>query len=530
MAVPRCQPRWGVRRVQLSSRSWGGGLREELRGPGALARWPGGGRGLGWVGGAVRRGRPSTSSTGLSSFVFMWPTASPVECFTQRRQRLLERFAGPAVFASGLPRVRNFEGNRFPFRAESHFLYFVGQHIEEALLSFEGGRAVLYVQPQDPSERLWHGPQPSLSELSDELGMEVRPLAEFAPELEVATLPPSDVDSVLWLEDLLGRVVEPDSSSEDDDELADNELALVMVGLRLKHDLHAISQMRQAAEVTRAAHLAAMATSRPAIREAQVRAALEARMLAAGMLPAYESIVTVHGNVLHNTQSRCLMQSSDWLLVDAGAETPEGWASDVTRSYPVNGRFEGVAAEVYEVLLSAQRAAIERLRPGVRFADVHLFCCEQLLEGLIALGLLRGTATELLERDVAAALFPHGLGHLLGLDVHDMEDLGDLAGYPPGRQRSDAPALRYLRLDRELEPGMVVTIEPGIYDLAGLVEASGAFELLHERSSPQFLEALRSFRGMRIEDDVLITSDGSEVLTAAIPKHPSDLLSHLGIG
>ncbi len=452
-----------------------------------------------------------------------------MECFVQRRQRLLERLAGPAVLASGLARVRNFEGNRFPFRAESHFLYFVGQHIEEALLSFEAGRVVLYAQPQDPSERLWHGPKPSLSALSDQLGLEVRPLAEFAPEEEVATLPPSDVDSVLWLEDLLGRVVEPDSS-QDDGELADNELALLMVELRLKHDLHAIAQMRQAAAVSRAAHLAAMATARPSIREAQVRAALEAQMLAAGMTPAYESIVTVHGNVLHNTQSRSLMESSDWLLVDAGAETPEGWASDVTRSYPISGRFEGVAADVYEVLLSAQRAAIERLRPGVRFADVHVFCCEQLLEGLIGLGFLRGTARELLERDVAAALFPHGLGHLLGLDVHDMEDLGDLAGYPPGRQRSEDPALRYLRLDRELEPGMVVTIEPGIYHLGELVEASGAFELLHERSAPHFLEALRSFRGMRIEDDVLITAEGGEVLTDAIPKQPSELVSHLGTG
>lgn len=454
-----------------------------------------------------------------------------MECFIERRQRLLARFSGPAVFASGLSRIRNFEGNRYPFRAESHFLYFVGRHIEEALLSFEAGRAVLYAQPQDPAERLWHGPQPSLSELSDQLALDVRPLSEFTPDLDVATLPPSDVDSVLWLEDLLGRVVEPDSTeAPDDDELADNELALAMVGLRLKHDEHAIAQMRQAAEVTRAAHVAAMRRCRPSIREAEVRATLEAQMYAAGMSPAYESIVTVQGNVLHNTRSSNLMQPSDWLLVDAGAETPEGWAGDVTRSYPVDGRFEGVAAQVYEVLLAAQRAAIERLRPGVRFADVHLYCCEQLLDGLIASSLLRGSAAELLERDVAAVLFPHGLGHLLGLDVHDMEDLGDLAGYPPGRQRSETPALRYLRLDRELEPGMVVTIEPGIYQLAGLVDAPEAFELLREHATEAFLDALQRFRGMRIEDDVLITEQDHEVLTADIPKRAAELASLVGSG
>jgi Xaa-Pro aminopeptidase len=458
----------------------------------------------------------------------LWPSSSPASCFVDRRQRLLERFQGPVAFASGLPRVRNFEANHYAFRAESHFLYFVGSSIAEAVLYFEGGRVQLFVEPPLPDDRLWHGPQPSLAELSAQLQLEVRPLDEFAPAEETATLAPADVDSGLWLEDLLDRVLEPDADDAHPELLqADSALAQAMIDLRLRHDAFAILQMRQAVSVTCQAHLAGMACTRADQREASVRAVIEAEMAKAGTSPAYGSIVTVAGNVLHHKSSTEWMRSGDLLLVDAGAEVPEGWAADVTRTWPVSGMFDSFQAEVYDAVLAAQLAAIQMLRPGVRYRDVHRLAAHKLTEGLVEIGLLRGNPEELLERGVCAAFFPHGVGHLLGLDVHDMEGLGDRAGYAPGRARSTRPAERFLRLDRDMAPGMVVTIEPGFYNLEGLLDDPATLESVREAINPERRADLARLRGIRIEDDVLITEQGCEVLSAAIPKTRAEIETHM---
>jgi Xaa-Pro aminopeptidase len=205
------------------------------------------------------------------------------------------------VLGSGIARVRNFEGNRFAFRAESHFLYFIGRHIEEALLVFDGGRTTLYVEPPDPDEALWHGPEPTLEELSEQLQLEVRPVSEFVPAEDTATLPPDDVESALWLEAVLDRPVEAGNLAANE---LDGELAQAVIELRLRHDAEALAQLRLAVAVTARAHRAGMAATRPQLREAVVRAAIEAEMTANGMIPAYDSIVTVQGEVLHHKTSR----------------------------------------------------------------------------------------------------------------------------------------------------------------------------------------------------------------------------------
>ncbi len=449
----------------------------------------------------------------------MWSEPSPAECFVERRRRLATRLHGPCVLGSGIARVRNFEGNRFAFRAESHFLYFVGRHIEEALLVFDAGTVTLFVEPPDPDDALWHGPEPSLEELAEQLQLDVRPIDEFSVPQGAATLPPGDVESSLWLEEVLGRAVEAGNVAANE---LDVELARVMVEVRLRHDSAALNQMSQAAAVTARAHRSGMVATRPGRREAQVRAAIEAEMTACGMIPAYNSIVTVHGEVLHHGSSTHLMNAGDLLLVDAGAESAEGWASDVTRTWPVSGKYSGVQAEVYDAVLASQLAAIAMCRPGVRFRDVHRRAAEVLVSGLCEIGLLRGSPSSLLERGAGSVFFPHGIGHLLGLDVHDMEDLGDLAGYAPGRQRSDEPAERYLRLDRDLEPGMVVTIEPGFYRIGHLL-GGPPFAAIADAVDGDKLAALSHVRGIRIEDDVLITEDGHHVLSADVPKQRADV-------
>jgi len=291
-----------------------------------------------------------------------------------------------------------------------------------------------------------------------------------------------------------------------------------MIQLRLVHDDAAVTELRAAAAATTAAHLAGMRATRVGGSEAAVCAAMEAALGARGMGCAYPSIVTVHGEVLHNERHDNPLAAGDMLLADVGAETPAGWAGDVTRTWPVDGRFSGAQRDLYGVVLDAQRAAIAAVRPGVRYRDVHLGACRSLAAGLVALGVLRGDPDELVADGVVALLFPHGIGHLLGLDVHDMEDLGDRAGYAPGRRRATEFGLRYLRLDRDLVAGMAVTIEPGLYVSPAILDHPELGKKAAGRLDRARLADFARVRGIRIEDDVLVTADGADVLTAAIPK------------
>lgn len=255
---------------------------------------------------------------------------------------------------------------------------------------------------------------------------------------------------------------------------------------------------------------------------------MEAAIIESGMTTSYGSIVTVHGEVLHNERHDGWLAAGDLLLADVGAETRGGWAGDVTRTWPVSGRMSGSQRALYEVVLEAQIAAISAVRPGVSFRDVHRTASRALVHGLCDLGVLVGGEEELFERGAAALFFPHGIGHLLGLDVHDMEDLGDRAGYAPGRARSTAPGERYLRLDRELEPGMCVTIEPGYYRIPSIIDDALALGDLASAIDRSVLDRLSDVRGIRIEDDVLVTENGSEVLTASIPKTIPEMEAVIG--
>ena len=436
--------------------------------------------------------------------------------FAARRSRLSARFPGPALFVSGLSRPRNFAGNRYPFRAESHFLYLVGRPIEGAALLVAQGKSTLFAPPPDPEAELWAGRQPGLDELSRDLGIDVRPIDELeAPEF-LATLPAQDSESAIWQSELVGRDVIHGSGFEL--EGLDRDLGDAMIELRLQHDAAAIVQMRFAADVADRAHRAGMRATRPGLFEFGVRAPMEAAIVASGCTCSYNSIVTVHGEVLHNERHDGLLEASDLLLADVGAETPEGWASDVTRVWPARGEFSTTQRALYDVVLASQLAAIDAVRPGVRYLDVHRAAGLSMLRGLLDLGIFRGDLEDLYARGAAALFFPHGIGHLLGLDVHDMEDLGDRAGYAPGRSRSTSNGDRYLRLDRDLLPGMCVTIEPGFYQIPALLSNASELGSLESALDRKRLAEFSDVRGIRIEDDVLVTETGCDVLTRAIPK------------
>lgn len=446
----------------------------------------------------------------------MWPKNSPPQAFRARRERLTAKLAEPALLASGFARPRNFPNNRFPFRAESHFLYLIGRHIEGAGLLLRPEGAVLYAPAPDPAEAMWTGPAPSLDALAKELEIEVRSVDDLAVPAGTATLPAQDLETTVWLAEALDRDLEAGGGA--DVEGADLRLAEAMIETRLSHDEAAVAQLRQAAEATADAHVAGMAATEPGLREADVRAAMEARIIASGMTCSYGSIVTVHGEVLHNETHTHRLGERDLVLADVGAETPEGWAGDVTRTWPTTGRFSSTQRALYEAVLSAQRAALERVGPGVRYLDVHRAAGHALVAALVELGIFRGDPEDLYARGAAGVFFPHGVGHLLGLDVHDMEDLGDRAGYAAGRSRAESRGDRFLRLDRDLAPGMAVTIEPGFYQIRQILENAEELGDVAGALNTAELARFADVRGIRIEDDVLITETGSEVLTAAIPK------------
>lgn len=433
----------------------------------------------------------------------------------QRRLRLADKVQTPVLLWSGRSSSRNFPANTYPFRANSHFLYFAGLPLYNAVIHLESGRLTLFLDDPTAADRLWHGDCPSRDQISAEIGADAAyPLAELPRVAKgAATIPVMDAATLQHQHQTLGRDLPAARSLQ----ALDQALAAAIVDLRLIQDDQAIAEMTQAAAVTVAAHQAGMAATALAQTEAAVRAAMEQVMTAHNMTCAYSSIVTVHGEVLHNNQYHHPLQPGNLLLADVGAETRLGWAADVTRTWPVSGRFSPTQRDIYEIVLAAHDRCIEAARPGVEYQDLHLLACRVIATGLADLGILRGRPEDLVEQDAHALFFPHGIGHLLGLDVHDMEDLGDLAGYAPGRIRSDRFGLCYLRLNRPLQAGMAVTIEPGFYQVPALLHDPDRREKYAAVVNWDRLAEFADVRGIRIEDDVLIIESGNRVLTAALP-------------
>ena len=435
------------------------------------------------------------------------------ETLKLRRQKLADSIEVPVVFWSGGSPSRNFPANVFPFRASSHFLYFAGLPLENAAVRLESGKLTLFLDESSQASALWHGASPTRDQIATTIGADAAyPLSALKDHAtDGATVAVQDSQTRLEQARLLDRPISNHPQG------IDLKLAHAIVTLRLIHDEAAIAEIRKAVAVTVKAHQAGMSATPSATVEAEVRAAMESVIMANGMTCAYGSIVTVQGEVLHNDRYHHPLRSTDLLLADVGAETATGWASDVTRTWATSGKFSPTQRDLYNVVLAAHDACITAIRPGVEYREIHLLAGHTIAAGLVDLGILHGQPADLVEQDAHALFFPHGVGHLLGLDVHDMEDLGDLAGYAPGRTRSQRFGLGYLRLDRPLQSGMVVTIEPGFYQVPAILQDSERREKYRDVVNWDRLADFRDVRGIRIEDDVLVTETGSEVLTAALP-------------
>ena len=449
--------------------------------------------------------------------------------FKRRRAEFLEAIDTPVLLMAGGWMSRNYPANWCPFRGDSNFLFLFPEPEPDAAALFDpkDGTATLFVPERTAEDALWHGPVPSFRDLEQGLGVAVEKRADLAAVVKkqvgkraVRSLAIHDPRATAVARSITGEELD----YYDPAKIGDPELIAALASLRLRRSPEELAEMRAAAAVTREAHVVAMAHTRAGIYEQELVGRVEGAFARHGCVPAYNTILSVRGEVLHNHQHGNMLLDTDLVLLDGGAENKSGYCADVTRTWPVNGHFSAEARDVYDTVLAAAKAAIEAVRPGVRYRDVHMLAARVLTEGLVQMGLMKGNVDALVESGAHALFFPHGVGHLLGLDVHDMEAFGDQVHYGKGRTRSAQFGTAYLRLDLDLKPGMCFTIEPGVYFVPAILrdpkwkkQFKGQVDF---QKAETFLtmNSLRGFGGIRIEDDVHCTESGAEVLTAAIPR------------
>jgi Xaa-Pro aminopeptidase len=302
------------------------------------------------------------------------------------------------------------------------------------------------------------------------------------------------------------------------------ELIKAVVAQRSTKSEGEIAEMEKALAVTHKMYTAAMTSTRPGLYESDIVAAVEGIAQAHGLQTSFPTILSMNVHVFHNPYHHNKLQKGRLLVIDSGATSALGYASDITRTIPVSGVYAPKQREIYEVVLKGQLQAIAMMKPGIKFRDVHLTTARTMAAGLKELGLMKGDVEEAVAAGAHALFFPHGLGHMIGLDVHDMEGLGEnYVGYDETVSRSSQFGLAYLRMARELRPGFVLTVEPGIYFIPALIDKWKGEKRLAAFIDYTRVEDYRDFSGVRIEDNVLITKDGSRVLGRPIPKKVRDV-------
>ncbi len=450
--------------------------------------------------------------------------------YVSRRTLLMDALESGLIFLPGNGESpMNYAGNPYPFRQDSTFLYYFGLDMPglHALIDLEAGHSWLFGKDPDMHDTVWTGPQPRIRELADRIGAdrsgEITELENtlreaFANGRSVHFLPPYRHQTMVWLGRLSG--MDPERIGGH----ASEALIEAVVAQRSVKSPEEILEMDRAVDVTGIMHRAAMQATRPGITEARLAGMMEGIAVGEGGRLSYPAIVSVQGQILHNPYHHNTLQAGQLLLADCGAETPRRYAGDITRTWPVSQSFSSRQRDIYEIVLRSQEAALAALAPGLPYRDVHLLACKVLTEGLQDLGLMTGDVEASVAAGAHALFFPHGLGHLIGLDVHDMENLGeDKVGYDEHLSRSPQFGLRALRLGRDLQPGFTLSVEPGLYFIPELIrqwEQEGRHQNFIRYDK---LEPYLNFGGIRIEDLALITADGYRLLGKPIPKAISEL-------
>ena len=468
--------------------------------------------------------------------------------YVKRRHALLEQMAarmaegarGIAVFLGNVDAPANYRGNDYKFRQDSSFLYFWG--IDEsgfaAILDLDTAEECLYGNDVDIDDIIWMGPQPSVASKGALIGCpDTAPLSEFFKAVSVAVaagrpvhfLPPSRYYNQMKLSELTGmpaaeiRRVAP--MAADGGRHASEELVKSVVELRLIKEQCEIDEIDKACEIGYLMHTEARRGCKPGVLEQEIVGRMEGVTYSYGWGPSFTTILSQNGETLHNHSHHQIITPGRLLVVDAGAESNTHYASDFTRTYPCSGKFTTKQREIYDIVEQANELAFSLTRPGTSYWDVHCTTVRYMLEQLKALDFVRGDVDEMVACGISGLFMPHGLGHNMGMDVHDMEDLGEnYVGYGDERQRSPLLGMGNLRMARNLKPGHVISDEPGIYFIPALIE-----QWKREGTDKGFVNYAKladyyDFGGIRLEDDVLVTPDGARRLGPhRLPIKSSDI-------
>ena len=447
------------------------------------------------------------------------------QVYTQRRQDLKKSLkSGVLLFLGNGDLGMNYAGNTFPFRQDSSFLYYFGLDKPglAAVIDLDNDREILFGDNLGIEDVVWMGAQHSVKELAAAAGvaesLQYKRLTSIVKTARktgrtVHYLPPYRTENKLILRDLLNipLAAQKDKASE--------ALIKAVVNQRSYKSAEEIDEMELAVDVSGMMHTAAIRAAMPGQYEYELAGLVEGIALSSGGRLSYPVILSIDGQILHNHYHGQNLEIGDLVLGDFGAETIRHYAGDITRTFPVAKKFSSKQRDIYNIVLDAEVNAIASLKPGITYREVHLAAARRMAEGLKNLGLMRGDLDDAVAQGAHALFFPHGLGHMIGLDVHDMEDLGEnYVGYGEDMQRSEQFGTAYLRLARKLEPGFVLTVEPGIYFIPQLIDQWRRKKMFDNFINYEAVAKYRHFGGVRIEDNVLITDKGHRVLGQPIPK------------
>lgn len=452
------------------------------------------------------------------------------QTYIDRRNALMSRFDGGLLLLLGNGESpSNFADNPYPFRQDSTFLYYFGlAHPDLAgVLDVDAGTATVFGDELSIDHIVWMGDLPTIASRAERAGItDTKPFSALKEYLGRAVtagravhfLPPYRAGTRIQLWDLLG--LSPEEVSGE----ASVDLAKAVVNQRNHKSAEEVAEIEKAIATSVAMHEAGIGMARPGMKERDVAAEVERIARIGGGGSAFPVIATIHGQTLHNHYHGNTLSEGDLFILDAGAETAMGYAGDLTSTFPVSRRFSEQQKTVYELVLAAYNAAVAALAPGIPNRDVHFTACRVIFDGMKDLGIMRGDTEEALAAGAHAMVMPHGIGHMMGLDVHDMENLGEIyVGYEPGEEKSTQFGLKSLRLARPLEPGFVFTIEPGIYFIPQLMDLWRSEGRFTDFIDYDELDKWRGFGGIRNEEDYLVTPDGARRLGPHKPQSVEEI-------
>ncbi len=452
------------------------------------------------------------------------------DVYINRRSRLREKLdSGVVLLLGNVDSPMNYRDNTFHFRQDSSFLYFFGLDFQNlaGIIDVDSGEEYILGNDASMEDIIWMGPQVSLKERAEQVGIScVEPFGQLLKRIDQAIalgrkihfLPPYRAENKLLLRELLGISAGKLST------YASVELIKAIVSLRSVKEPCELDEIRKACATGYQMHTTAMKMAQPGVWEQTIAGTIEGIALADGGTVSFPVILSQNGQTLHNHDHSQVLQNGRLMLTDAGAETGMHYASDFTRIVPVGGKFTQKQREIYEIVLAANNKTQELAKPGVTYLSVHLAAAEVIASGLKDLGLMKGDVKEAVQAGAHAMFFPHGLGHMMGLDVHDMEDLGQIyVGYDREIRPSHQFGTAYLRLGRRLQEGFVITDEPGIYFIPALIDKWKAEKIHSEFINFDKVNEYRDFGGIRLEDDLLITATGCELLGERVPITPEEI-------